>query len=117
MQGTCHIIADPFGALHGTARDVQTLLLSGFGGQLVQFGDRVAQKFLFLTRGLQGRLGIGQHAGGLAAGDPCGANRRQIQRPETVQQQTVTARVQQAAIVVLAVKFDQNFGQLPQNLA
>ena len=74
LQGTRHVVADAFSPLHGAAGHVQTLLLSGFGGQLVQFGHGVAQELFLLAGGGQRGFGFGQGAGSLAAGGPSQAD-------------------------------------------
>ena len=77
----------------------------------------MAQEILFGAGGVQRGLGLGQIAHRAAARGPCGAHRAQVQRAERVQHRPMAARVQQAAVVVLAVQFHQNLGEGAQNLA
>ena len=119
LIGVDHIAADFFGALHLAAAGVEGGFLARFGGELVQFRHRMAQELFFGGDG----LALGGGSGGCFArrtkGRPSLPHRcnRAVIPGVIVKDGAVAARVQQSAIVVLAVQFHQCFRQAPQHLA
>ena len=67
LQGAGHILPDADGALHGAAAGVQRRFLARLGGQVVQFGDRMAQEILLGPRGGQAGLGFAEPRARLCA--------------------------------------------------
>ncbi|MFP5394508.1 MAG: COX15/CtaA family protein, partial [Gammaproteobacteria bacterium] len=83
---------------------------------LIEFGNRVAQEILVGLRPRDLGLGGSQRRCRVAPGGPGGAQGRDVEAREGVQQQPVAARVQQPAVVLLAVQLDQRVRDRAQHL-
>ena len=116
-MGAGDIFANPGRSLHTAAGRVEHRLFAGLGVEFVQFGHRMAEVFFFAADRGQTGPGLCQHAQGIGPGAPGLPDRPKVKTNERIQQLPMAARVQQAAVVVLAVQFDQSVGQIAQHFA
>ena len=79
--------------------------------------DGMAQEIFFCLRAAQCGLGGFKRRARLRPCPPRAARLARIDAAKLVQQHPMPARVQQATVIMLAVQFDQNIGQIAQHLA
>ena len=114
--GAGDVVADALRGAELAAAGVEGGLLVRLRIEPVEFGHRMLEERAVASAGLQ------RHARGLqrgcrgGAGRPGGANRAGIGAGEGVEEPAVAARVEEAAVVLLAVQLDQRVGQRPQRL-
>ena len=100
--------------LHVRARFGQPGFFASLRFERRQFGKMGQQEVLIGLRGIDRLARLGQCVFGGAPFRPCRCHTPGITARKPVQQGPVTARVHEAAIVVLAVQFDEISGHFPQ---
>jgi len=113
---------DPITAILSGADDVAGTdddfvnLVARFGGEGLKLGDAVFEPFAVLAVGFKAGEGGGVVGFGSAPGGPGAADggERGIEAAETVQKCSVAAGGEQAALVILAMDFDKEGGDIAQ---
>ena len=105
------VASDLLAALHGRAAIGEFGFFARFGVKRRQFGDGVLDPFAVAIRVVLCAPGGGKRGFGIAPFLPGGSDRHAVDAGEGVQQGAVPPRVEQAAIVMLAVDFHQRRAQ------
>ena len=95
----------------------QLRLLAGFGRKRLDLGGGVGQIVAVALGARRFGAGLGERLLGLADQRPGGGDRRAVDPPELVEQRPVAARVEQAAVVMLAVDLDRQRGEVAKRAA
>ena len=119
LIGFDNIGTDPLCRLHKTALRIQLRLLARLRVQCIQLGHRVAQIVFLSAHRSHGGLGSLQRFACRPPRGPCATHSgaRRLQPAKSIQNIAVSAWVQKAAVVMLAMQFHQRIRQRAQHLA
>ena len=101
------ILGDLFRTLHRPAAIGERFLLARLGRERAQFADGMFEPLAVARRGVDRRARFGERRLGIAQRLVAGGGRSRRNAPERVEQRTMTARVEQPAIVMLPVDLDE----------
>ncbi len=108
------IVGQARALLHRRAFFRQRRLLPRFGAKAGQFIDGMGQIVTVARGGIDGRAGFCQYVRRLAPGPICRADRACIAAAIGIEQRAMPPRIEQTAIVMLAVNFHQAPAQFAQ---